>query len=138
MATLLAHISVKPGMEAAFEEICRSLHAASHAKDPGLIRYEYWRSSTPQLYFCLLAFEDYRSFMVHQTSEHHEAAVPGLGDTVETLRLEWIDPMPGGSDLPQTRAQTLAPDASPLAQSYAESIPLEIAEWWGIANPSGA
>lgn len=133
MASLLAHITVKPGMEAAFEALCRSLHAASHAQDPGLIRYEYWRSGTPRLYYCLLAFEDYRSFMVHQTSDHHEDAVPALHAVIETLRLEWIDPVPGGSDLPPTRVQALAPDASPLAQRYAESIPVEIAPWWMAA-----
>lgn len=131
MATLLAHITVKPGQEAAFEAVCRTLHAHSHAKDPGLLRYEYWRSTTPRLYYALLAFEDYRAFMVHQTSDHHEAAVPELGKTIETLRLEWIDPLPGGSDLPPTREQALAPDASPLARRYGESIPVEVAQWWG-------
>ena len=131
MATLLAHIAVKPGADAAFEALCRTLYERSHAKDAGLVRYEYWRSATPHLYYCLLAFDDYRAFMTHQTSAHHEAAVPGLGATIATLHLEWIDPVPGGSALPPTRSQPLPTDASPLARRYAEQIPVELAAWWG-------
>jgi quinol monooxygenase YgiN len=130
MATLFAHIQIKAGQEPAFEALCQTLHERSHAEDSGLIRYEYWRSGTPGLYYCLLVFEDYRSFMAHQTSAHHEDAVPALHQAIESMRLEWLDPVPGASDLPATREQSLSDDASPLAKRYAETIPVQIAAWW--------
>jgi len=79
VATILAHITVKPGAEARFEEISRDLYRASHAGEQGLLRYEYWRGSEPSTYYTLLAFTDFAAFIAHQTSEHHEAVVAPTG-----------------------------------------------------------
>src|SRR4051812_43894501 len=45
MATFLAHITVKPGREADFEAIVVALAGTTHASEPGVRRYEYWRAA---------------------------------------------------------------------------------------------
>src|SRR5271166_149729 len=48
MATLLAHIRVRPGAEKRFEQIARELHDATHACEHDVRRYEYWRGAEPR------------------------------------------------------------------------------------------
>ncbi|QUD90412.1 putative quinol monooxygenase [Phenylobacterium montanum] len=130
MATIIAHIRVKPGREAAFEQTARTMFAASHGNEKALRRYEYWRSQEPGKYYCLLAFDDYVGFMIHQSSPHHEAAAAPLMDLIAELRLEWIDPVQGASPLPATHARPLPPDAGPVMRRYAEMMPVATADWW--------
>ena len=131
MATILAHLKVREGSERAFEEISRGLYEASHAGEKGLLRYEYWRGSEPRTYYTLLAFDDFASFIAHQTSDHHEAASPKLGGVLEGLRLEWVDPVDGASPLPATNAQDLSQAADALTRLYAERFAAQVAPWWG-------
>ena len=79
MATLLAHITVKPGSEERFEGIARDLYERTHANETGVLRYEYWRGGDPRTYYTLLSFDDHRAFIQHQTSDHHESASPAAG-----------------------------------------------------------
>ncbi len=132
MATILAHIRVKPGKEALFEETVRPLHARSHAEEKGLLRYEYWRGEAAGAYYCLLSFVDYAAFMAHQSSAHHEGALPALSEALDTIKLEWVDPVQGAASLPPTRAQTLGDDAGALAKAYATRMPVSIAAWWPV------
>jgi quinol monooxygenase YgiN len=136
MATILAHIRVKPGTEAAFEDIARRLFSATHDTETGVRRYEYWRGTEPRTYYTLLAFDDFRTFIRHQTSEHHEAASPEIGKVVEALRLEWVDPVQGASDLPPTASQELPVDADELTRTYATRFAAQIADWWPAATRS--
>ena len=131
MATILAHLKVREGSERAFEEISRGLYEASHAGEKGLLRYEYWRGSEPRTYYTLLAFDDFASFIAHQTSDHHEAASPKLSGVLEGLRLEWVDPVDGASPLPATNAQDLSQAADALTRLYAERFAAQVAPWWG-------
>jgi quinol monooxygenase YgiN len=131
VATILAHLKVREGSESAFEEISRGLYEASHAGEKGLLRYEYWRGSEPRTYYTLLAFDDFASFIAHQTSDHHEAASPKLGGVLEGLRLEWVDPVDGASPLPATNAQDLSQAADALTRLYAERFAAKVAPWWG-------
>ena len=130
MATILAHISVRPGSEADFEAISRDLYAESHATEDGLLRYEYWRGSDPGTYYTLLSFRDFASFIAHQTSDHHEAASPKLGGVLTGLRLEWLDPVDGAAPLPRTEPQDLSHVADELTRVYAERFAARIAPWW--------
>ena len=130
MATILAHISLKPGCAARFEETARAMFAASHGKEAALKRYEYWRAQEPDHYYCLLAFDDFMGFMAHQTSPHHEAAAAPLMDVIADLKLEWLDPVEGASPLPATNAQQIPDTASDLLKSYAEMFPVNMAPWW--------
>lgn len=131
MATLLAHITVKPGKERAFEEIARSMYDATHANEHGVRRYEYWRGAAERTYYTLESFDEYVGFLRHQTSEHHESAGPGFGDVIESLRLEWVDAMEGASPLTPTVAQEPPADASELMRQYAVRHAVQIAPWWG-------
>jgi quinol monooxygenase YgiN len=130
MATILAHIRVKPGTEAEWESIARELFASTHEHETGVRRYEYWRGSEPRTYYTLLSFDDFRTFIAHQTSEHHETASPKIGACVESLRLEWVDPVEGASDLPPTASQDVPDDADELTNTYAQRFAAQIADWW--------
>ncbi len=129
MATLLAHIEVHAGREADFEKLARELHAATR-REPGMLRYEYWRGAKPGLYYCLLAFDDFHAFLAHQTSDHHERAAPKLGELIASIRLEWVDPVGGASDLPPTEMQPLAGGADALTARYHEAYAIAMQEWW--------
>lgn len=130
MATIIAHIRVKPGSETAFEEIARRLYRATHDSETGVRRYEYWRGAEPRSYYTVLAFEDFPTFIAHQTSEHHESAAAELGAVIESLRLEWVDPVAGASDLPATHGGGIAADADELTERYSRRFAAEIAGWW--------
>jgi quinol monooxygenase YgiN len=130
MATILAHLRVKEGHEARFEALAADLYRATHASEPGVRRYEYWRGSEPRTYYSLLAFDDFRAFLAHQTSDHHEQATPALGEVLEDIRLEWVDPLGGASPLPPTESQEPASDADELTRRYARIFAAEVADWW--------
>lgn len=130
MATILAHITVRPGSESDFEAISRELYETSHESETGLLRYEYWRGSEPGSYYTLLSFVDFASFIAHQTSDHHEEASPKLGQVLTGIRLEWIDPVDGAAPLPRTEAQDLSAAADELTRRYAERFAARVAPWW--------
>jgi quinol monooxygenase YgiN len=130
MATLLAHITVRPGCEERFEAIARALHERTHADESGVRRYEYWRGAEAGTYYALLSFDDHRTFVAHQTSAHHEAASPQIGEVTERVRLEWVDPVAGAGPLPPTEMQPAAEGADELTVAYTDRFAAEVAEWW--------
>jgi quinol monooxygenase YgiN len=130
MATILAHIHVHPGREAEFEAIARTLHVATLENESAVRHYEYWRGAKPGLYYCLLAFDDFNSFIVHQTSDHHETASPQLGELIEKMKLEWVDPVAGASRLPPTNSQALPDGADELTTNYHALFAAKIQDWW--------
>lgn len=130
MATLLAHITVRPGAEVEFETLARVLYERTHATETGVRRYEYWRGSEARTYYTLLSFDDHRAFIVHQTSDHHEAASPELGRLIEGLRLEWVDPIVGACELPATAMQPAPEGADDLVAAYTDRFAAVIAAWW--------
>lgn len=127
---MLVQITVKEGREAAFEELARKMYDASHADEDRLLRYEYWRGAEPRTYYTLGAFEDFRAFLDHQASDHHETAGPALRDVIDDLRLEWVDPVGGASPLPPTDHQDTPADANELKRSYAERFAVRPPAWW--------
>lgn len=130
MATLLAHITVKTGSEAAFEAIARTLYEQTHSLESEVLQYQYWRGAAPSSYYSLLSFADHRAFITHQTSDHHEEASPKIGELVADLRLEWVDPIEGASSLPPTDMQTAVDDADALTETYTRRFAAEVADWW--------
>lgn len=130
MATLLAHITVKPGYEGNFEEIARDLYARTHADEPDVRRYEYWRGTDPRTYYTLLSFDDHHAFIGHQVSDHHEEASPKIGEAVESLRLEWVDPIAEASSLTATEMQPAPDGADDLTVAYTDRFAAEVADWW--------
>jgi len=130
MATILAHITVRPGAEERFEQVARSLYEATHANETRVRRYEYWRGADERTYYTLLSFDSFVGFLEHQTSDHHEGASPALGELIEGLRLEWVDPIEGSSPLVPTTAQTLPDGATELMQKYSIRFAPQVADWW--------
>ena len=129
MATILAHIHIHPGKESEFENLIRELHEATTSEE-GKRHYEYWRSATAGMYYCLLAFDDFHAFLTHQTSAHHEAASPILGQLIADMNLEWVDPVQGASDLPPTNMQALPANADELTTQYHQLFAATVQEWW--------
>lgn len=132
MATIIAHITIRPGKEARFEAIARSLYRKTHDSESRVLRYEYFRGAEPRTYYTLLAYPDEAAFLEHQSSEHHERAAPELGQIIESIRLEWVDPVRDAAPLGPTEAGarsagTAATEAGsdPLDQYHAR-----VADWW--------
>lgn len=128
MATFLAKIKVYEGKEAEFEAVAREMFYETHKNEPTCRRYEYWRGVEPRSYYCMESFDNYMGFMQHQTSDHHEA--PDFDSLLESVELEWIDPISGACDLTETNTMALPDDASELMRQYAENMPVVIQAWW--------
>ena len=136
MATLLAHITVKAGQEARFEELAREMYVGTHGHEKDVRRYEYWRGSEPRTYYCLESFADLDGFLEHQTSPHHEGHGPALRDVIESMRLEWVDPIADASPLTSTDDQPLAADASELKREKYPRFSKIAADWWSAFRRS--
>ena len=130
MATILAHLTIKAGCEAQFEQVAKELHDKTHELEPKVIRYEYWRGADERTYYTLLSFPDHQAFIEHQVSDHHEAASPLLGEVCEAIRLEWIDPIQSSSPLPATNAQDAPAGADELTAKYTQRYAAQVADWW--------
>ena len=130
MATILAHLTIKPGCEAQFEQIAHELYRGTHDNETKVLRYEYWRGEAPRTYYTLLSFDDHQAFIEHQVSDHHEDASPQLGDVCESIKLEWVDPIASSSSLPETNAQLAPAGADELTLKYTDSYAARVAEWW--------
>lgn len=130
MTTILAHLTIKPGKEAAFEDIAREMVRQTTGNEPGCVRYEYWRGQDARNYYVLLAFRDSGAFYEHQASDWHEQYTNPLRDCWETIRLEILDPVPGASPLSPTVEQPLPDDAPEAQRRHEAAIPITRAAWW--------
>jgi quinol monooxygenase YgiN len=131
MATILAHIRIKPGCEARYEELASELYRQTHAKETKVRRYEVFRGAEPGSYYTLLSFDDYVGFLEHQSSDHHEDFGAAWRDLVAGVELQWVDPVQTASTLSPTATQPAPADAPELMRTYAERMPAQVAEWWG-------
>lgn len=129
MTTLLAHIKIKPGTEAQWEAIMADMIAQTWGTETGVQRYEYWKGETPNLYYCLLSFDDKWTFYRHQMSPHHEGH--DFAAVLDDIRLEYVDPVKGaGGGLPSTLDPALPEDADADLRTAQERFPLVIPAWW--------
>jgi quinol monooxygenase YgiN len=137
MATILAHIQIKPGKEARFEALQGALWRTTHATEPGTKRYEFFRGETEGSYYGLLSFDDFQAFLVHQSSDAHEEFGAQFGDVVEGIRIEWIDAIEGANALKPNVPQDAPAGASDLQRTYAKSYAIRMADWWGALRNKG-
>jgi hypothetical protein len=128
MATILAHIKIKPGKEAEFEDVEGALWRKTHSDEENVRRYEFFRGAEEGLYYGLLSFDDFVGFLKHQTSPHHENA--GLGGVIDSIKLEWVDPVGKASALAPTNKQDLPAGASELMTRYHAQLSPAVQDWW--------
>jgi quinol monooxygenase YgiN len=131
MATILAHIKVKPGCEAQFEQISKDLYGASHGSEPGLLRYEYWRGAEPRTYYCIESYADVVGFLKHQSSAHHHHFGPDFRELIEAITMGWVDPIGQASPLAPTNNQPLPADATDQMKAIYPRFASIYAAWWG-------
>ena len=110
------------------------LYQLTQERERGVHHYEYWRGAEPGLYYCLLSFDDYLTFLAHQTSDHHESASPRLGELVRNMKLEWVDPVAGASQLSTTEHQELPDGADELTARYHRGFAPQLQEWWATGR----
>lgn len=127
LATILARIRIKPGQEARFEEVEGALWRETHASEKNVRRYEFFRGAEERLFYGLLSFDDFAGFLEHQTSPHHEIAP--LGDVIESIKLEWVDPLGKASGLAPTNRQDLPAGASELMARYHAALSPAVQDW---------
>jgi len=130
LATFLAHIKVHEGKEKRFEEIAKDLFSATHENEDDVVRYEYWRGSENQTYYTSASFKDYLGFLKHQVSSHHEELASELREITTEIKIEWIDPIQGASQLVETNHQAPTSELGELATSYSERLPANAQPWW--------
>lgn len=128
MATFLAKIKIFEGKEKDFEDVAKMMFEATHRLEPNCVRYEYWRGAEPRTYYCMESFDNFISFMEHQTSDHHEA--PDFSSMLEEIELEWIDPIQGACELVPTESQEVPEDASDLMKEYSQNHAVVMQAWW--------
>ena len=128
MTTLLAHIRIRQGKEARFESIMQAMVEETFAKEAGVLRYEYFKGQEPNLYYCLLAYEDKWGFYRHQMSEHHERY--DFAEVIEAIELEYLDPVADANPLPPTRDPPLTAYMDESMARAASLYPVSIADWW--------
>ena len=131
MATMLAHIRIKAGCEAAYEDIQSWLHQQTHNHELSIGRYEFFREQTQGEYYGLLSFDDFNGFIHHQCSDYHETFVGKFSELVEASTFTWIDPLPNASTLTPTKTQALPEDASETARKYEKMLDVKEPTWWG-------
>ena len=133
MATVLAHVKIRAGKAQRFEEIQSDLVRHTHASEPKMLRYEFWRGAEPDRYYVLLAFENNLGFYEHQASDYHERYTDELYEIFENMRLEWIDPVAdGGSGLPPTEDPPLPEGMPATILGHREGYPIELQDWWRL------
>lgn len=129
MASLLAHIKIKPGCEAQFEAITQDMVAKTLGQEPGVLRYEYWKGEAENFWYCLLSFKDKWAFYEHQRSDYHEGH--DFASVIEDIRLEYLDPVKGaGGGLPPTEDLPLPDNASADQREAQKLWPLTVPQWW--------
>jgi quinol monooxygenase YgiN len=128
MATLLCHIEINPGKEQEFEAVMKQMYRQTHAQEPNCIRYEYFRSARPNVYYSLLSFTDRFAFLEHQVSDYHEGH--DFAAMIKNLEMEWVDPVGGASPLIPTTSGELPESVSETVKAAAEIYRIEVQSWW--------
>ena len=128
MATILAHLEIKPGKEAEWEAIMSDMVRQTFEQEEGVLRYEYFKAQKPLHYYCLLSFEDKWAFYLHQASDYHEGH--DFEAVLAHFELEYLDPVKGACELPPTENPALPADASDTLRNTEALFPILLPQWW--------
>ena len=92
---------------------------------------EYYRGREKNSYYTLLVYPTYLDFLLkHQISDHHEEAGAQYDGVIESIDLEWLDPIDDAAPVGITKMEEIPSDASDLAKEYGESHAAEVQDWW--------
>ena len=144
---LLAHIVLRAGSTARFEELARQLAHESVTREAGLQRYEYFRREESDHFLAVMAFDNHEAFLAHQASGHHHVLAGAMRNMIVDIRLEPIDPIPGCSILApagEVAITSTRPELPPAAddelttrtEHYQQRYPLSPPSWWRHAGES--
>ena len=128
MATLLCHIQINPGKEREFEAVMKEMYRRTHAEEPHCIRYEYFRGAAENSYYNLMSFTEGYNFLEHQVSDYHEGF--DFASMIESLELEWVDPVGDASPLKPTEAAVVPDNASDEIKGAQEAFMINVQSWW--------
>ena len=129
MSTLLAHVTIKAGLEEHWESIAKRVFLSTHENEKGCNRYEYWRGSEDRTYYVLLSFESFDDFMTHQVADYHHNT--DFRDCFESFKLEWVDPISGASPLQESiTSGIIDDDKDDLWNQYVKNHSNETPNWW--------
>ncbi len=128
MATLLCHIQIQPGKAHEFEQVMKAMYQQTHEQEDACLRYEYFRAASENQYYCLLSFVDRHAFLQHQISDYHEGY--DFAAMIESLQMEWVDPVEDASPLHKTESAALPGNVGDTIAEAAEIYPMEIQNWW--------
>ncbi len=128
MTTLMVRLLVKPGMEARFESMITELVEQTLANETEVIRYEYWKGQAPRSWYAFLSFTSKAAFFVHQDADYHRNQP--YDECVESMQLEWLDPVTGASPLPRTQNPSLAANTPSNIAEWEQRSPIQLAAWW--------
>lgn len=76
-------IKVKPGQNAAFEQIFRETQAGVRANEPGNLYYDLYRDQDPQTYVVLEHYKDAAAIEAHGKSPHVQKLIAALKDILD-------------------------------------------------------
>jgi quinol monooxygenase YgiN len=136
MLSLTGFITVATGREAEFEALARRLWAETHAREPGVHRYEYMLREQPGTYVVSMLFDDHDAFIAHQASDHHLDLAGQMRNLIVGLQLEYGVPLDGAFGRPDARAGDPVidePDDEPsddVRARYAARYPAPDVAWW--------
>lgn len=132
MATMLAKIKVHDHLIDKWENTITELVDKTLANEPEVVRYEYWKSTEPNTWYGLLSFTSKHAFFVHQDADYHRT--PALGECIEHMTLEFVDPVHNASPLVRTENPPLPEDAPEGIKEWEDITPVQVANWWTGRN----
>jgi quinol monooxygenase YgiN len=93
MIAVIAHFTVKEGMNAAFEAASLDLVALVHAREPDTKVYQIAKDpKNPAIYKMLELYTDMDAFKLHGSTDYFKAAFPILsGFMAEPVRLDILE-----------------------------------------------
>lgn len=128
MATLMVRLKVKPGQEERFENMITTLVDNTLSKESEVIRYEYWKGQEPLTWYAFLSFTGKTGFFTHQDADYHRNQP--YDECIESMQMEWLDPVDGASPLPRTQNPPLPAGTRPEIAEWEHRSPIQIAAWW--------
>lgn len=88
----LKQVTVKPGHEAAFEQLFKKLRTEMRQHEPDCILYSLLRSRTdPRKYIVHEQYRNQKALEIHEESSHGAMYFSRMREVIEDLEVEYFD-----------------------------------------------